>query len=243
MNKQGRVLIVDDDADIRSNFADILSEVGYSTTTVENGEAALECVRQQEFDVVLLDYKMPGMDGATLYNEIKKLRPSIAAIMVTAWAGSDGVQRAMNAGTWDVLRKPVNIGELLDKLNRAVHAPIILVVDDDEEFCHSLWEILNLRRFRVSLAHSESEGIRQADLSQCQIAIVDLKLGTGDGTNVLRRIHNLLPSTVKILISGKERDSHTASELLGRMPIDAFYSKPLDVDGLLEMIDYGRTGN
>ena len=55
---------------------------------------------------------MPGMDGATLYQEIKQLRPSIAAIMVTAYADSDGVIRAIDAGTCDMLRKPVDVDQM-----------------------------------------------------------------------------------------------------------------------------------
>lgn len=122
------VLIVDDDDDIRINFSDILQDIGYRTTTAECAESALDYVRKDDFDVVLLDYKLPGMDGASLYREIKRLRPSIPAIMITAWSGSDGAQQALNAGTWDVLRKPVDIPELLHKLDQATNAPLARII-------------------------------------------------------------------------------------------------------------------
>ncbi|WP_372897261.1 response regulator [Stieleria sp.] len=243
MNESGsRVLIVDDDADIRTNFADILSDLGYQTTTAEDATAALRCVRDSRFDVVLLDYQMPGMDGASLYREIKKLQPSVAAIMITAWAGSDGAQQAKNAGTWDVLRKPVDIHDLLEKLARAASAPIVLVVDDDEDFCQSLWQVLNLRHFRVALAHSEAEGISQASDSQCQVAIVDLKLGSGDGRNVIRRIHQAVPKARTIIVSGDRDIAADAYDELGDQVVNAVCQKPIDIDQLLNMIetDSGR---
>ncbi|WP_182870064.1 response regulator [Stieleria mannarensis] len=238
MNERGsRVLIVDDDADIRSNFADILSDLGYQTTTAEDGAAALRCIRESRFDVVLLDYQMPGMDGASLYREIKKLQPSVAAIMITAWAGSDGAQQAKNAGTWDVLRKPVDIPDLLEKLSRAATAPIVLVVDDDEDFCQSLWQILNLKHFRVALAHSEAEGISQAADSKYQVAIVDLKLGSGDGRKVIRRIHRAIPQARTIIVSGDQKTAADAYEELGDQIVNAVCAKPVDVEQLLTMIE------
>ena len=236
MNTSGSILIVDDDPDIRFNFADILTELGYRISTAADGQTALEQVREQHFDVVLLDYKMPGMDGATLYNEIKKLRPSIVAIMVTAWAGSDGAQRALSAGTWEVLRKPVNIPVLLEKLRQAINAPIILVVDDDEDFCQSLWEVLNHHRYRVVLAHSEGEGVRQAGESDCQVAIVDLRLGQGDGRNVLHRLHASCPEAKTILVTGHLQKAALFEQQRESYPFHAFCSKPIDVNRLLELI-------
>lgn len=240
---QGNILIVDDDADTRSNFSDILTEFGFRITAAENAEAALRHVRQQDFDVVVLDYKMPGMDGATLYGEIKKLCPSVAAIMVTAWGGSDGVQRAINAGTWDVLRKPVDISELMEKLHRAVQAPLILVVDDDVDFCQSMWEILNDRRFRVAIAHDEAEGIRQAKHPNCQFAIIDIRLGNGDGRNVLKRIREEVPQAKAVLISGDRRCLSAGLPPSDGPVADGIYEKPLDLEQLIETITRGVSRN
>jgi DNA-binding NtrC family response regulator len=237
------ILIVDDDPDIRSNFADILAEFGYTIVTADSGESALDRIRQQDFDVVLFDYKMPGMDGATLYSEIKKLRPSVAAIMITAWAGSDGAERAKNAGTWEVLRKPVDIPELLEKLHHAANAPVVLLVDDDEDFCQSLWQLLNQRRFRVALAHTEAEGIARVHDSNCQIAIVDLKLGSGDGRRVIEQLRGSLPQAKTVLISGDKQNAAMAVEQLGDQMINAVCEKPIDIDRLISMIEHGAADN
>lgn len=125
-NHSLRILIVDDDPDICANLADILSDVGYVTITALNGESALAMVRkhcpehERCFDLCLLDFKMPGMDGVELLNRIHDLRPKLRAIMITAYAGDDGVQRARAAGTWKVLQKPVDVQELLGTISEAV---------------------------------------------------------------------------------------------------------------------------
>lgn len=80
------ILVVDDEVDICHNVADILSDLGCSVDVAHDGFAALDLVRRKPYDVALLDLKMPGMDGLTLYREIKKLRAGTVAIIVSAYA-------------------------------------------------------------------------------------------------------------------------------------------------------------
>jgi CheY-like chemotaxis protein len=126
INKPHRILIVDDDEDTRLNLSDILSEIGYETETACDGDVALRKfeghVPQSEcrFDLCLLDFKMPGMDGAALAEEIQSRNPRLRTIMITAHAGDDGVNRALEAGTWKVLKKPVDITQLLGMINEAL---------------------------------------------------------------------------------------------------------------------------
>jgi CheY-like chemotaxis protein len=121
-----RILIVDDDQDIRANLADILTDLGYRIDTAADGEAAIVKVEELcpnakdcQFDLCLLDFKMPGMDGVELYEKILEHNPELIAIMITAYAGDDGVQRAVDAGTWKVLRKPVDIPQLIGMIGEA----------------------------------------------------------------------------------------------------------------------------
>ena len=122
-----RILIVDDDPDIVANISDILNDAGYDTVTATDGQTALEEIEQQRgrkggsaFDLALLDFKMPDMDGAELFRRIHQCHPGLRAIMITAFAGDDGVRRALDAGTWRVLHKPVDVPTLLDMISEAV---------------------------------------------------------------------------------------------------------------------------
>ncbi len=124
--KPKRILIVDDDADIVANLSDILTDLGFRIDTALSGEAALEMVKECCgnghccYDVCLLDFKMPGMDGVELLQRFQKDNSKFRAIMITAYAGDDGVQRAVAAGTWEVLRKPVDIPALLKCIDAAL---------------------------------------------------------------------------------------------------------------------------
>ncbi len=114
------VLIVDDDEDIRTNVSDILCDLGYQTSTAADGPTALELVRQYRFDIALLDMKMPGMDGLTLYRNIRSLQPNTAAFLVTAFAGDGVAEDALRAGIRQVVRKPVDFPEILRSIGSVV---------------------------------------------------------------------------------------------------------------------------
>ena len=232
-----RIVIVDDDEDICRNLADILSDLGYRAEVVHDGPSALELVRRESFDVALLDLKMPGMDGLTLYREIKKLCPETVAMLVTAHAGGSTTEEALLAGAWKVLPKPVDSRKLLDLVDEALGQPLVLVVDDDRELCANLWDLLRERGYRVALAHDEGEAAGRLEGRSFAVVLIDMKLPSGDGGEVFRRVRESDPRARTMLITGRrpETDDLVAQALAEGA--DAVCYKPFDVLGLLGTLD------
>ena len=102
------ILVVDDDVDTCRNLSDILTDMGYHVDTAHDGPTALGLARRRRYDVALLDFKMPGMDGLTLYRELRKLRAETVAIVVSAFAAKSTTAEALSAGAWQVLPKPID---------------------------------------------------------------------------------------------------------------------------------------
>src|SRR5205814_9803950 len=128
--------------------------------TAHDGPAALERVRRHAYDLALLDLKMPGMDGLTLYREIRKTRAAAVAILVTAYAGKGAAEEALSAGAWQVVPKPVDFPRLLGLVEEALGQPLVLVVDDDHDLCANLWDLLREGGYRVGVAHDGGEAAR-----------------------------------------------------------------------------------
>ena len=196
------VLVVDDDLDTLQNLSDILTDMGYQVETASSGPAALEMVRGKPYDVALLDLKMPGMDGLTLYREIRKLRAGTVAMVVTAYATTETVAEAKQAGLWHVLSKPVDFSQLLPLVEEAVQQPLVMVVDDDRELCENLWDILRERGFRVAVAHDDREAAGQLHGGRFQVVLIDMKLPGGDGRQVLKMVQQANPEARTVLITG-----------------------------------------
>src|SRR5262245_30507411 len=195
------ILVVDDDVDTCRNLSDILTDLGYRVDTAPDGPSALELVRRNAYDVALLDYKMPGMDGLTLYREIKKLRAGTVAIVVTAYAGGATAEEALEAGAWRVLPKPADFPNLLGPVGGAVGQPLVLVVDDDPDLCASLWDLLRERGYRVSFAHDERQAAEQLRGIAFQAVLIDMKLPEGDGTTVFRLVRQSNPQARTVVIT------------------------------------------
>ena len=122
MDKQQRgfkVLLVDDEDVFREATARQLTVRGFVVQTAESGEAALSIVRSDPPEVVVLDQQMPGMNGGETFVEIKKLNPLVEVIMLTGNTSVDNAIHLMQQGTFDYLMKPINIDELLYKIEDA----------------------------------------------------------------------------------------------------------------------------
>jgi CheY-like chemotaxis protein len=232
----GRILIVDDEEDNCANVSDILSDLGYSCDVAHNGIDALKFVRNHSYDVALLDFKMPGMDGLTLYRELKKIQPGTVAMLVTAYAGTTTDGEVRDTGVWKLVRKPVDVANLLQLVADALTQPLILVIDDDTDFCESLWEVLHERDYRVCIAHNQDEALRRIDHPNYQVALIDLKLGDGDGACVFRQLREANPAARTILVTGFQTEMEPLISELRESGADAVCYKPLDVSKLVDTI-------
>ena len=105
------VLVVDDERGMRETLVDILTACGYRVWSAADGDAALDAIRQNEFDVVVMDIKMPGRDGVTVLRESDAPPPQV--ILMTAYANSEQVRGALDANAFAVVNKPFQVKELL----------------------------------------------------------------------------------------------------------------------------------
>lgn len=112
-----KLLIVDDQNGIRALLIEVFSSEGYKTFQASNGKLALEIVRKESPDLVLLDMKIPGMDGLDILKHIKKIDPDIKVIMMTAYGELDMIKEATDLGALMHFTKPFDIDELRQAVN------------------------------------------------------------------------------------------------------------------------------
>lgn len=232
------ILVVDDDVDTCQNLSDILTDFGYQVDIAHDGPGALAKVRERPYDIALLDFKMPGMDGLTLYREIRKLRTDTVAMIISAYATPETQQEALEAGMWRVLPKPVDFADLLALVDEASRQQLVMVVDDDHDLCQNLMELLRDQGYRVAVAHTEREAEHQLRQQKgVQVVLVDLKLPGGDGRHVLDYVRTSHPEAHTVLITGYRSELEQLVEQALTEGADAVCYKPFDVPKLLGTID------
>ena len=113
------VLLVDDEEEFLETLVKRMKKRNVNATGVKSGEEALELLDQHPVDVVVLDVRMPGMDGIEALKEIKRRHPLIEVIMLTGHASVEVAVQGMELGAFDYLMKPIDIDELLYKVEDA----------------------------------------------------------------------------------------------------------------------------
>ena len=114
-----RILLVDDEKDFVEMLTLRLQEIGEEVLQAYSGLESLEKLKEMEIDVVILDVKMPGMDGIETLQEIKKRYPLVEVIMLTGHGTIETAVQGMKQGAYDFLIKPADFDELTTKLNKA----------------------------------------------------------------------------------------------------------------------------
>ena len=118
-DRKKRILLVDDEKDFVEALAERLRNRDFDVTTAFTGEEALEKLKEYNFDVAIVDVKMPGLDGIETLKEIKKLKPLTEVLMLTGHGTVETAIEGMKHGAYDFLMKPCEMDTLLEKIGDA----------------------------------------------------------------------------------------------------------------------------
>ncbi|PYQ01252.1 MAG: hypothetical protein DMF82_19765 [Acidobacteria bacterium] len=115
-----KILVVDDAGPVIILCVNVLQSLGYLVKGANRGESALDMIRSEHFDLMLLDYKMPGMNGFQVFTEARSLRPDMAFLLATAHATPEIIQEARQMGFSSILLKPFSSAELRAAVEKAL---------------------------------------------------------------------------------------------------------------------------
>ena len=128
--KKLNILIIEDSQSQREMLRDFLLKEGHLVTDAENGEKGIMMVQSGHFDLILLDYKMPGMNGMEVLRQIKAINPEIDVVIITAYSTIETAVGAMKAGAIDYITKPIEFDELLFLVDRVAERRTLIREND-----------------------------------------------------------------------------------------------------------------
>lgn len=207
-----RILIIDDDEDHAESIADVLELHGYEVDLAYSGEQGINLFRQGDYDMILLDVKLPGMNGVETLFEFQKIRPEAKIIMMTGYSVEQLLAQAVENGALGVLRKPFQMEELLDVLERVKPRGMVLVADDDPDFAASVVPLLRQNGYDVKVAKTGEEAFQMAAADSVDCLVLDLHMPVLSGLEVYMRLKEAGRLVPTILVTGfaeEERDAIT----------------------------------
>jgi len=117
---RARLLVIDDEPDFLEVMQLVLESEGYDVTVAESGRRAVEQARVEHFDLAITDMRMPGMSGLETLAALREIDPHVPVIVATGYASDETRRRFREAGACDYLPKPVDLGELLARVDAAL---------------------------------------------------------------------------------------------------------------------------
>ena len=238
MARNVNLLIVDDDISILETVGDVFQDKGYNVAMVDNGSRAIRLVSRRYFDVVLMDIKMPGINGLDTYKEVKRIIPTAAVIMMTGDSKEKLVKKAIEEGAYTVIYKPFNVKKVIKIVEEALKKPVILIVDDRIEDRETLRDILAEREYRIVLAKDGYEAVGFAEKGNFDVILLDIKMPGINGIQTMERIKEFRPEAGIIMMTAYSMEEFVEDSL--RKGAYTCLFKPIDVEKMLEAIQKVR---
>ncbi|MGH7691009.1 MAG: response regulator [Gemmatimonadaceae bacterium] len=233
-----RILVVDDDRAMVATLCDILELRGWETVRAYDGAAAAELAEVHGVDVVLMDVRMPKVDGVSALREIKARRPGVRVVLMTAYAAQELLARAEAEGALRILRKPVELSELFGLLDEAAtDARTVLVIDDDPAYLTTLADVLADHGLVPTKARSLPQALALLEQNAHGAVILDLKLPGVESSSAIVAIRRVSPSVLLVLYSGHSTELAQTAHGPAEGLIDAAFMKPIPIAQLLDVLD------
>lgn len=209
MDKKKRILVVDDEEEIRSTLDDLLTEHKFKVILAKNAKEALSVLKRHRVDLVISDLVMPGMNGIALTKEIIDMNPQMPVIVMTGYASIEYAVESMKAGAFDFISKPFKLNHTLFVIEKALETKRLQELAQKSTYYRELSNIdeltgINNHRFFKQTLRSETDRHMRygRQLSLLMIDIDDFKSvndqhGHLIGDQVLHQVAQLLKKTIR----------------------------------------------
>lgn len=232
-----KVLVVDDEAALLLTIAANLELEGFDVVEAAGAEHALEILRDGNFDLVLSDIRMPGMNGIDMVRALRAMGSDVPVVLMTAFTADNALRAAVEEGVFTIVTKPFEVVALAASLCEAARRPLVLVVDDERSVARSAAEALAAMGIRTTTAESGPLALERVRAGGIDVVVVDMVMPDVTGADVIEQIVGMDRSVACIGVSG-----HDAPALFRRAAKYAvsFLRKPFPPAELAHFIAIAR---
>lgn len=228
-----RILIVDDDRDLAQSLGILLEIEGYEVTQASSGEEAVEKSAGRTFDLVILDFRLPGMCGVDCFHELRRLDPRVEVLSMTAYDITALTARAVEGGARGVLDKPLDVDELTAMLETLQHGAI-LTSDDAPDVVGRVTDTLSGAGYSVLAARDAGE-IAAATRERIDVLVFDSQCAVQRAPQAFADAEGWRGASATVIVSKPARESRGGDRARVRSIAECF-AGPFDPESLLRAV-------
>ena len=226
---RAQILVVDDEETIRTTMSDIITIKGYEVATAESGETAVQMCTENRYDVILMDVRMPGIDGVEAFRQIRVHQPDVRMIIMTAYSTQELEQVALDEGAIAFLPKPLDIQKVLEVIGEAVKKASILFVEEQGTLAAALAPMLEAKGYSVQSVTSPVNALELARQTAFTVVFIDLEMETMGGLELYLALRKINPTSVAVMLSKMHME-------LEKIPVTVM-PKPVDPEVVLALLE------
>ena len=174
---RAKILVVDDEKNVLVTVVAILEQEGYDVDSAPDGQSAIEMIRARQYDLVMTDLKMPGVDGLAVLEEVRKTSPSTVTLMMTGYGSVDTALEALQRGAYEYLLKPTEVADLKAAVQRSLERKRLSEIDTLYRVSRTVTSTLD----PAQIAREVTEAAREV-LAVTDAVLIDLTVGPTEGS-------------------------------------------------------------
>lgn len=229
------VLVVEDEGNMLKTLAAILRRNGYDVSVAADGETAVHSCRSQSFDIVLMDVRMPRMDGIQAFRRIHELQSETRVILMSAYGESHVKNTVLEEGVVAFLDKPVNIDALL-RIMEDLDGPTVLIVSHDATVLRTVRRLIE-HRGHVVTTSLPGESLSLAEQLRFDLILIDTDQRDMNGLELYLSLRRRTQSAVCVMLAEPNDESRRIAREAVQRTAYAVVGKPIDEGELLKLYD------
>ena len=231
------ILIIDDNQDLAEGLCMILQSENYQVMLAFTGYDGIKAFREKSFDIVLIDMKLPDINGIEVFQRIHRHNPDVRVIMMTGYRIEQFLKKVIGNGAVEILHKPFEMERVSEILMSMNNESIILIADDDPDSSLNLTAYLFGQGIKTKLAHNADEAIEYVSSHPVDVLLLDLRSSIMCALEIYLQLKQLgHPVKTVIFSGGNSAEGDKSLDLLQSTLVTGCLFKPFRPEGLLDII-------
>lgn len=235
--KQASILIIDDNRDLTDGLGMVLEDEGYQVTLTYDGKQGLAAFADGHFDLVILDIKLPDVNGLEIFQRIHESNPAVDVIIITGYRVEQLLSETAGSGEVKIFRTSVSVAKVTETLRQMAGQGIVLIADDGPEFALHLAENLDAQGVATWHGGDCRKAVSESISSPVEVLILDGRMPVicGLGAHWALRQQGCAAKTV--IVMGRQDPESAAADVLRSATATGCLFKPFDPEEMLAIIE------